>query len=168
LIGVLFVAAASVEILVLANDPHGGEDLKDMLVGQILWVTPSDLIPVAAVYAGVLAVWVFGQRRMTPGGFYVLFAVAVTQSVQLVGIYLVFATLIPPALAGFGCRPRASLALGYGMAIAGYLVGIAGSAIFDLPTGPAIVCSLVVCALGMAVSRLRFFQARLAKTSMRP
>jgi zinc/manganese transport system permease protein len=39
LIGVLFVLASTAQILLLANDPHGGEDLKDLLVGQILWVT---------------------------------------------------------------------------------------------------------------------------------
>ena len=38
LIGVLFVLAASAGMLLLANNPHGGEHLKDLLVGQILWV----------------------------------------------------------------------------------------------------------------------------------
>ena len=47
LIGVLFVAAASVELLLLANNPHGGEHLKDLLVGQILWVTAASLWPIA-------------------------------------------------------------------------------------------------------------------------
>ena len=57
LIGVLFVAAASAELLLLAHNPHGGEHLKDLLVGQILWVSPADLIPVAILYALVLALW---------------------------------------------------------------------------------------------------------------
>ena len=52
LIGVLFIAAASIELLVLANNPHGGEHLKDLLVGQILWVLPASLIPVAILYRG--------------------------------------------------------------------------------------------------------------------
>jgi len=38
LIGILFVLASTAQILLLANDPHGGEDLKDLLAGQILWV----------------------------------------------------------------------------------------------------------------------------------
>ena len=38
LIGVVFVLAASGGILLLANNPHGGEHLRDLLVGQILWV----------------------------------------------------------------------------------------------------------------------------------
>ncbi|MGN6149235.1 MAG: metal ABC transporter permease, partial [Rhizomicrobium sp.] len=83
LIGVLFVVAACVELLILANNPHGGEHLKDLLVGQILFVTWANLIPVAILYAAILAIW-FGLRgRLGNVGFYVLFALMVTQSVQL-------------------------------------------------------------------------------------
>ena len=38
LIGILFVLASTAQILLLANNPHGGEYLKDLLAGQILWV----------------------------------------------------------------------------------------------------------------------------------
>src|ERR1043166_7758071 len=62
LIGVLFVVAACVELLILANNPHGGEHLKDLLVGQILWVSPQALIPVALLYGAALIVW-FGARQ---------------------------------------------------------------------------------------------------------
>ncbi|HYL71193.1 MAG TPA: metal ABC transporter permease, partial [Candidatus Dormibacteraeota bacterium] len=51
LIGVLFVLASTAQILLLANDPHGGEDLKDLLAGQILWVTPQQLLHGAVVNA---------------------------------------------------------------------------------------------------------------------
>ena len=43
--------------------------------------------------------WFGFRARIGQAGFYVLFALVVTQSVQLVGIYLVFASLIVPALA---------------------------------------------------------------------
>jgi len=153
LIGVLFVLAASVELLVLADNPHGGEHLKDMLVGQILWVTPESLIPSAILYAFILAVWFWGRDKLTQGGFYVLFALAVTQSVQLVGIYLVFTTLILPALAARGLTNGPALAVGYGCAGAGYAVGIVGSAALDLPTGPTIVCALLLAFVTVAIYR---------------
>src|SRR5437764_11384875 len=74
LIGVLFVVAACVELLILANNPHGGEHLKDLLVGQILWVSIASLIPIAILYAVILALW-FGMRaRLGLIGFYVVFA----------------------------------------------------------------------------------------------
>ena len=45
LIGVLFVLAACGGILLLAGNPHGGEHLKDLLVGQILWVEHARSCP---------------------------------------------------------------------------------------------------------------------------
>ncbi len=143
LIGVLFVFAASVEMLLLANNPHGGEHLKDLLVGQILWVTPASLLPVAMLYAVVLALWFGLRERLGQAGFYGLFAVAVTQSVQLVGIYLVFTSLIVPALASRAYGSKRSLAVGYGLGALGYVVGLLASSYFDLPTGALIVCALV-------------------------
>ena len=47
----------------------------------------------------VLGSWFALRQRFGRMGFYVLFAVGVTASVQLVGMYLVFASLIIPALA---------------------------------------------------------------------
>ena len=60
-IGVVFVVAASAEILVLNYNPHGAENLKDLRVGQILWVVPSDLIPVAVLYAVILCFILFAD-----------------------------------------------------------------------------------------------------------
>jgi zinc/manganese transport system permease protein len=143
LIGVLFVVAASIELLILANNPHGGEHLKDLLVGQILWVTPAKLVPIALLYAVALAVW-FGLRaKLGQIGFYVLFALVVTQSVQLVGVYLVFASLIIPALAARRFAEPLRLVVGYGTGLIGYVLGLAASALFDLPTGAVIVVALL-------------------------
>ena len=97
LIGTLFVLASSLGILLLAHNPHGGEHLQDLLVGQILWVTPSQLQSMAGLTAVLLALWFGLGERLGRTGFYLLFAVAVTASVQLVGVYLVFSSLIMPA-----------------------------------------------------------------------
>jgi zinc/manganese transport system permease protein len=152
LIGILFVAAASVEILLLADNPHGGEHLKDLLVGQILWVSPLSLVPVAVLYAIVLALWFTVRGRFGRIGFYLLFAVTVTQSVQLVGVYLVFASLIVPAVAARGLADRWRLAGGYGFGFVGYALGLLSSAVLDLPTGAGIVCALgALLAVGAAL-----------------
>ena len=143
LIGVLFVAAASIELLLLANNPHGGEHLKDLLVGQILWVTLPSLIPIAVFYAVALAIWFRFRERLGQVGFYVLFALVVTQSVQLVGVYLVFASLIVPALAARRFAAKYRLWIGYGVGLAGYVSGLVVSSLMDLPTGAAIVVTLI-------------------------
>jgi zinc/manganese transport system permease protein len=138
LIGVAFVTAACAAIVIMSHDPHAGEHLQELLVGQILWTTWGDLGPLALVTATVLAAW-FGLRlRHSPLGFYLLFALTVTASVQVVGVYLVFASLIVPALASSG-----GLARGYAIGAAGYGLGLLASALFDLPAGAAIVLSLV-------------------------
>ena len=55
LIGVMFILAATGGILLLADNPHGGEQLRELLVGQILWVSFEQLIPIAVLSAVVLA-----------------------------------------------------------------------------------------------------------------
>src|SRR5262249_5794991 len=77
-------------------------------------------------------------------GFYVLFALVVTQSVQLVGIYLVFTSLIIPALASRHFPREQRLAVGYAVGLAGYVSGLIASSVFDLPTGAVIVVTLAI------------------------
>jgi zinc/manganese transport system permease protein len=151
-IGVTFIVAANAAILLLASNPHGAEHLKDLLVGQILWVDPARLVVVALVYALILAAWFGLRERLGSIGFYVLFALAVTASVQLVGVYLVFSTLIVPALAT-RAMVRGRLAACYALGVLGYAVGLGVSLMSDLPPGPLIVCTLA--ALGLAVFLLK-------------
>lgn len=146
LIGLLFVFSACAGILLLAHDPHGGEHLKDLLAGQILWVSGSQLVIPALLYATLLALWSWMQRRLGDGGFYLVFALAVTVSVQLVGVFLVFTSLIAPALASRRQEGRAALIRGYGIGVAGYAAGLTASALWDLPAGPAIAAALCVLA----------------------
>jgi zinc/manganese transport system permease protein len=152
LIGVSFVLASCVGLLLLAGNPHGGEHLKDLLVGQILWVTPSQLAAMAALSALVLALWFGARDRLGRTGFYLLFALAVTASVQLVGVYLVFTSLIVPALAVRGLPAPWRLPLAYVLGALGYLLGLALSASLDLPSGAVVV--IVMAALAPTVPRL--------------
>jgi zinc/manganese transport system permease protein len=151
-IGVAFVGIACAAILVLAKDPNGGEHLRELLVGQILWSTWSGLLPLATVTAGVLAAWYGLNLRRSPLGFYLLFAIAITASVQIVGVYLVFASLIVPALAGSGSRW-----LGLAVGVAGYAGGLLASALLDLPSGAAIVVAVVLA--GVLASGRQHFAA---------
>ena len=145
LIGVSFVLAATLGILLLADNPHGGEQLKELLVGQILFVATDQLWTTAIAYAAVLAAWFgLGPQRLGRAGFYLLFAVVVTLSVQLVGVYLVFATLIVPALAIRKLDGMRALMAGWGVSAVGYAVGLVASALWDLPTGALIVWALAI------------------------
>lgn len=161
LIGTLFVLAATAAMLVLAGDPHAGEHMTELLSGQILWVSREQLITSGALTGLLLvALWV---TRQSHAMFYALFAVAITLSVQLVGVYLVFATLIIPALSTVGIRHnKHRLQTAYALAAVGYGVGLIGSALLDLPTGPLIVWTLALC--GLATTTLLLSNSRRMKT----
>lgn len=149
-IGVLFVLAATGGLLLLANNPHGGEHLRDLLSGQILWVRFDQLL-IPALGTALIGLAILWRDKLGPAGFYLIFALAVTISVQLVGVYLVFASLIVPALAARNYPPRRRLPLAYGVGIGGYAVGLLLSTLFDLPSGALIVwCLALLATLGYA------------------
>jgi len=151
LIGVMFILAACAGILLLAGNPHGGEHLKDLLVGQILWVGRPQLLALGAVTAVLLGALAGGAvRRLGRFGFYATFAIAVTASVQLVGVYLVFSSLIIPALATRALPGRARWLAGYAVGALGYALGLAASALLDLPSGAVIVWALAGAGVGCA------------------
>jgi zinc/manganese transport system permease protein len=147
LIGTLFVLAATGALLLLANNPHGGEHLKDLLVGQILWVSFPQLIPAALFSIVILALLWFRRGNLSGLFFYGLFALAITASVQLVGVYLVFASLIVPALATAGMRGVQRLVTAYLIGALGYALGLVLSAVLDLPSGAMIVWTLAGCGI---------------------
>ena len=148
-IGVTFIVAANAAILLLASNPHGAEHLKDLLVGQILWAQPAKLAIVAVLYAVILYLWNRWHAR-----FYVLFAFAVTASVQLVGVYLVFATLIVPAVASRHFERR-RLVVAYAVSAVAYAAGLGVSLVSDMPPGPLIVCIMTLLGLGVFATRLK-------------
>jgi zinc/manganese transport system permease protein len=145
-IGLTFVLAASGGILLMSHDVHAGERLKDLLVGQILWVSTKQLIATAILTVVLLAVWQWGKLKFHFLGFYALFALAVTASVQLVGVYLVFASLIVPALATYRVKHRRTF-YAYAIGIAGYVLGLLLSAWFDLPSGATVVWAMAVAGI---------------------
>jgi zinc/manganese transport system permease protein len=150
LIGGLFVIAASAAALLSAHDPHGSEHIQELLVGQVLWVGWDSLLPALVLTALLLLAWWRGGGRQR-WLFHACLALAVTASVQLVGVYLVFASLIFPALAVRGLAARPALAWGWGLGAAAYGLGLAVSAMGDWPAGPVIV--LVLAGLALAVGR---------------
>jgi zinc/manganese transport system permease protein len=152
LIGTSFILAATGGILLLANNPHGGDHLKELLVGQILWVEWSQLLNAAGISVIVLTVWLTFKEKIGGAGFYTLFAIAITVSVQLVGVYLVFASLIIPALATVGCSAGSGLRMSVIIGISGYALGLVLSAMLDLPSGAVIVWTLAISALLIKLS----------------
>lgn len=142
-IGSAFVLSAALIILLYADNPHGGEEIQGLLAGQILWVRWPQIMFTAAVYALILFMW-FGKSSLRERFFYLLFPVAITLSIQLVGIYMVFASLIMPALGAL--LYKRMLLAGYVIAGVALSAGLFVSVAADLPTGPVLVCAYAVSA----------------------
>lgn len=149
LIGSTFVLAATLALLLLAADPHGGEALRDALAGQILWVGWEQLPALLTTTVIVLLLTRFGRGPLF--AFYLPFALAVTVAVQLVGVYLVFSSLILPALAVRRvASPRRALSYALLTGAAGYALGLSVSFMADLPAGPACTWGLALAAMATA------------------
>jgi len=160
LIGVMFILAACAGILLLSGNPHGGEHLKELLVGQILWVNTTQLLWLGGVSGLILlALWRGWISKLGRFGFYAVFALAVTASVQLVGVYLVFSSLIIPALATRTAQPNRRHPTAYAIGVVGYALGLALSALMDLPSGAVIVWTLAACGLLWVNIHARFTTA---------
>ncbi|MDX1279968.1 metal ABC transporter permease [Shewanella colwelliana] len=158
IIGCFYVLSAVAAMLLLSNDPHGAEMLKQLMSGQILWVNWSQLLFPAIVSFLVLLTIAWKPSLLEGAGFYLLFALVITLSVELVGVYLVFSSLILPALAVNKYLGKAKWAIAYLVGIVGYGVGLVLSASFDLPSGAAIVATLALTAVAF-----RLLQPKLAK-----
>lgn len=146
LIGLLYVACASAALAGAAWDPHGRERLAALLAADVLWAPWSGAVLLLAAAAGVQALMLLSRGALQRDAvFYPLFAVVLSIAVPLLGVYLVFALLIAPALwvrRGLGLAQACLLALGACAA------GIGGSWVLDWPSGACI--ALALCAMGLA------------------
>lgn len=152
LIGCAFITAASLSILVMSGDPHGGEQMKDILAGQILWITFEDLIWYAPLFILVPFIW-FTSQKARQKLFYILFALTIPLSVKLVGVYLVFASLILPALATVKLK-RGRVLTANILSLMSFALGLWLSYVLDLPSGPTIVsvCVLLSATMGIVIT----------------
>lgn len=154
-IGLLYVAGASLTVMVASIDPHGLQRVSQLLAGDPLWVTGSTLLPL--LVATVPFIWVMVSRPAWLRGsrfFYPVFALMISLSLPLLGLYLVFATLILPALVAESLKSPLADWIGMVLSVGGYALGLLASLKFDTPSGPSIVIAMVVLALlSAAISR---------------
>jgi zinc/manganese transport system permease protein len=143
-IGVFFVASASLSVLILSDQPHGAEELNHLLSGQVLFTTYQDFLLYLPVYLILFVIATQINRAMQGLSFYVLFALTITLSVQIVGVYVVFASLIIPALI---FTQVTNNKFPYVFTIISIVVGITGSTLLDVPAGPSLVLTYFAMAL---------------------
>jgi zinc/manganese transport system permease protein len=150
LIGVIYVVAAAVSILLIDRAPQGAEHLKQILTGNILFAGIGELYAIIPLYAAIGLLHFLFRRQLTGFRslgweflFFATFGVVVTSSVAVAGVLLVFSFLIVPAAIGvlFARSLAIQLAIGWAIGTLTSAVGLAASFAFDLPTGAAMVCT---------------------------
>lgn len=161
-IGIAYVVAAAAAVLLLSRAAEGDEQIKQMLVGNILLVTPLEVWKCFALFAAV-GIFHFVLRRNfllvsfdRDGAyerglrvrwwdflFYALFGLVVTSFVRIAGVLLVFSYLIVPAVCGINLAGTLTkrLLIGWLIALVGGVGGLFFSFWWDLPSGAAIVCT---------------------------
>ncbi len=159
-IGICYVVASAIAILLLSKSTVEGEMLKDMLVGNILTVSKNEVIFTTFWYMFLGSILYFFRKNFLQVTksyqsarvkhsplwdfcFYALFGMVVTSSVKMAGVFLVFSFLIVPSVCALilGKSMMSRLQIGWSIGALASLLGIVASAIFDLPTGAAIVAA---------------------------
>ncbi|MCK0162748.1 metal ABC transporter permease [Marinobacter sp. S6332] len=145
-IGILYVLGASLAVLMVSGDPHGAQALQRAAAGDLLWASWELIIATGIMTAFV---WLLSWKLpawFSGAAFMPVFAISVTYSVSLAGIYVVFATLIitPLIVGSVHDKPPIVAAI---CAITGHFVAIAYSVVSDVPVGPAIVVATLLTAM---------------------
>lgn len=174
IIGITFVVASAAVILLAGFTAEGTEHLQETMTGTLIWVDWSTIRTLAIVYALMgafhfalrkqfLAVSFAPERaqrvRFWDFLFYASFGFVISFSVEIAGVLMVFSTLVIPAVIAFLFTHRLGLALVLAW-IAGAIAivgGIGASFIWDVATGPLLVCSfgLVLVLAGLLRVALR-------------
>tara|TARA_B100000315_G_scaffold184722_1_gene173807 strand:+ start:748 stop:1584 length:837 start_codon:yes stop_codon:yes gene_type:complete len=166
-IGCLYVFSMALSVVILSKSPHGGEELKALLNGNILWITQQQIIRTSLI--SIIALYFLYKFRrkfyslsfdpslklphpfLWEFAFFILFALIISTAVQVVGVLMVFAYLILPAFAASIIVKtfRNQFILGWLLGVITTTAGGIVSLMYDLPTGATIVTLLgllpVIC-----------------------
>ncbi len=160
IIGLGFAISASLSVLILDKFAKGTEHMKDIFMGNILWVRKEEFIKALIIYLIIGIIFkIFHKKFLIVSEdieeakkrglsilfwdilFYGLFALVITTSVEVAGVFLVFTFLITPALMAVQVTKNFSkqLLIGWIAGTIASLLGLIFSYVFDFPSGPAVV-----------------------------
>ena len=173
-IGILFAGLFALGLTMLTVAEGLPVDLEDIILGQVLGVSATDVV-VTSVLAGVVVLVLYVLHKellfssFDPAGatviglrtdvldylLLVLIAMVIVLSVQAAGIVLVMAMLVTPAATAYLLVQRfvSMMAVGAVLGALSAVVGLYLSFHFNLPSGPAM--TLVATALFVVVAVFR-------------
>jgi ABC-type Mn2+/Zn2+ transport system permease subunit len=183
-VGALYAVTSTATILFVAINPSGDLEMSNLLRGELLAITPRDLVAIGIAAAIIAACLILFRRELLLASFdpefartigrnplradallYGLLGGGIALGVMNVGPLVVFGYLVLPALAALRIAPgiASAFALAAAFAAVSFLGGFAMAYHADLPAGPtgvALAAALwLVCAGAM---RIRTRSARVA------
>lgn len=160
IIGVTYAISSALIIILIDRSSHGAEHIKEMLIGNILWVTWPEVATTFILYTAVSLIHYLYRKQfllisMHPEEaekqgynlkwwdllFYATFGLVITSSVKVAGVLLVFSFLVVPSLIGmlFASTIRNRLLLGWAVGFLASVFGLTLSYAMDFPTGACLV-----------------------------
>jgi zinc/manganese transport system permease protein len=142
-IGLIYALGVSGVFILLSKSAHGTEELSNLLAADIIFTPQSEIVKTAILYF-IIGLIIFFVNKKLSGTireilFFTLFAVTVTSSVKLAGVFVVFTLLIAPAFISLKFAKKRNILFSWGIGILINLLAIATSFYFDFPTGYSIV-----------------------------
>jgi zinc/manganese transport system permease protein len=148
LIGLLYVSSAMAALLAAQYNPHGKDELQQLLTADVLWSDSADVIMSACCAATVLSLNALRPALLDRNSvFYGLFAVVASLLVQSLGVFLVFALLIGPAM----MLQRSGLLIVLLGTLAAMVSGLWLSWALDLPSGICLTLACALCGIGSLI-----------------
>jgi ABC-type Mn2+/Zn2+ transport system permease subunit len=162
-LGVAFTVSGAVAVLFVAHTATGNEEVVHLVQGNLLAMTAVEARNLGVVFGAILTVHLLFYKEFLylsfdpqmaetqgyrPGlwsfAFYALLGLAIALAIKAIGILLMFAFLVIPAMLGLVVARRLAVAFGVAMATAAAAVvlGIWLSFEYDYPSGPMIVAAL--------------------------
>jgi zinc/manganese transport system permease protein len=173
LIGITFVVSSAAVILVSSLSAEGTEHLSETMTGTLIWVTWPTVLTMAAAF-GLIGLFHYALRskmlaitfapesvthlRAWDFVFFATFGVAITSSVQIAGVLMVFSVLVIPAVIAFFFTRSflSALLIAWGSGTLAIVLGLAISFTFDITTGPMLVVSFGAILLVALALRRRY------------
>jgi ABC-type Mn2+/Zn2+ transport system permease subunit len=175
ILGVAFTVSGAVAVLLVAHTATGNEEVVHLVQGNLLAMTSDEARWLAVVFIIVFVVHLLFYKEFLylsfdpqmaetqgyrPGrwsfAFYALLGLAIALAIKAIGILLMFAFLVIPAIVGLTVARRLAAAFAVAMASAAVAVflGIWLSYEYDFPSGPMIVAALGGLLVAVWIARL--------------
>ena len=163
IIGIVYGLSLAIAMVIADKISGGGEHIREILTGNILWVNWSIILKILITYIVIAVIHFFARKKFTAITndyasknslnrsaslwdflFFITFGIVITLSVPIAGVLLVFSFLIIPATISviFAKSWKGQIAIGWIVGVLSILLGFWYSYVYNAPSCPAVICIL--------------------------